>query len=53
MLVETTGNWLQGSLDVFIAMTPKSGAIPPVGSKAPQCFPGCLQAVGLSQTWAS
>ena len=42
-LVETTGTWPQGLLDAYIAMI----------SKAPQCPPSCVQAVGLSQTWSS
>ena len=44
--VESTGTWPQGLLDAYIAMIPKAdGDSTPLGQTAPQCAPGCVQAV--------
>ena len=45
-LVETTGTWPQGLLDVYIAMIPNR-------STTPQCAPGCVQVVGFPSAWTS
>ena len=51
-LVESTGNWPQGLLDAYIAMIPKAdGDSTPLGQRAPQCAPGCVQALGFFAAW--
>ena len=53
-LVETSGIWPQGLLDAYVAMIPKAdGESTSSRSTAPQCAPGCVQAVGFPSAWTS
>ena len=52
-LVKTSGVWPQGLLDAYIAMIPKAGDYYTPWSTAPQCAPGCAQAVGFPSAWTS
>ena len=52
-LVVTTGTWPQGLLDACSAMIPKADGDSTSRSTAPQCAPGCVQAVGFPAAWTS
>ena len=52
-LVETTGTWPQGLLDACTTVIPKADGDSTSRSTAPQCAPGCVQAVGFPAAWTS